>query len=107
MIYLFKFEKSRAYSLTDNELKGFCDDVNLNSKGVFDINYRTPEYFYNKKLRVDDTDADNINTFRKCHAVELKRKKEDLWAFVNTYIIFCDEIQEVNNVMESLINAKL
>lgn len=102
MIYLFKFEKSRAYSLTDIELKKLCDDFNLNSKGLFDIRYRAPNYYFNKKKRVDDTDADNINTFRKCHAVELKRKKEDLLAFVNTYIIFCDELEDANNIKSEI-----
>lgn len=104
MCSLFKVEKSRSYSLNDDELKEFCDDIKLNNKDKFTITYRKPYYFFNKKKKTDDQDADNINTFRNSHAIELKKIYKDPFSFVNTYIIFIEDFEDAYIILKSLLN---
>jgi hypothetical protein len=87
---MFKLEKSRFYSLDVSEFRIFYEFIDTDE---MNISRTTGKSFYRKyHNRIDNTDGDNINTWKDLFIIKIERKIElqTVFNFVNTYLLLFD-----------------
>lgn len=104
---LYKIHKQRSYTLDLEEYKNFIDDLKDKLKDKlndWNIRFYLTPYDYSKHKMfcqtriIDDSDADNILTYRKYKAIEIS----SIFNTFITFILFFEEYDDAKECFESI-----